>query len=199
MPSLKVIDGSSLRTLGLAEYLWVENGALRSKVRAIPVGENTDGPVPILEAWNTHDDQGQPVLLSPCHYLPDPLRPQPSYLVLCEVRDLRDVSLPTNTRSALRFLERQEVFLGVVGLPSAVPPGRPARQSLPGCRAPLRGLPRCRADDPQRQLEHGPVGFQGRPPPVVSEKTLAGAKFNRTTFRRRLGPLPKINEILGKG
>jgi hypothetical protein len=124
MPSLKVIDGSSLRTLGLAEYLWVENGALRSKVRAIPVGENTDGPVPILEAWNTHDDQGQPVLLSPCHYLPDPLRPQPSYLVLCEVRDLRDVSLPTNTRSALRFLERQEVFLGVVGLPSAVPPGR---------------------------------------------------------------------------
>jgi hypothetical protein len=106
MTTLRSISGDSTPVLGTAEYLWVDNGQLYRKTRIITVmtGKTTD-PVPIIEWW-TNSDKGQETLLLPAHYVPNPLRPKPSYIVLCEVRDLKDHVVPTNTRAPLRERER---------------------------------------------------------------------------------------------
>lgn len=102
--SLRLIKGGPStppQNLGLADYVWIDNsGELQAKSRVIPVGVDAVGePVPIIERWTAHDGEGI-ILLSPCHYLPDPLRPQPSFITLCEVRDVED--RPSNPRSVLR-------------------------------------------------------------------------------------------------
>jgi len=102
VPRKKVIAGS-----GLVDYVWLDpEGHFRVKKRTIPVvfgGAPGDASnlIPIIERWTTTVDDER-IVLSCCHYLPDPLRPQPSYIALCEVRDENNVDHPTNTRAKLR-------------------------------------------------------------------------------------------------
>jgi len=97
------------RVLGMAEYVWVDAaGVLQSKTRTVIVSQDDSSEmIPIIEKWTYtaphqlgHKDIQY--ILSPCHYLPDPLRPQPSFIVLCEVRDQADCTVPFNRRSSLR-------------------------------------------------------------------------------------------------
>ena len=99
--SLSNVDGA-----GFAEYVWSDqDGNLRSKSKVISVGEGRDSEAePILERWTTSID-GKQMILSPCHYILDPLRPAPAWIVLCEVRDLKDQSAPFEYRARLRLAE----------------------------------------------------------------------------------------------
>ncbi len=100
-PHLQVLGEA--KRLGSAEYIWLDDrGRLWSKTRVVGVSEDKDGaPVPLLERWSAQI-AGSQVILSPCHFLPDPLRPQPAYLVLCETRDINDVATSYNHRARLR-------------------------------------------------------------------------------------------------
>ena len=97
------------RVLGVAEYIWVDaGGTLLSKTRTVTSAQD-DGSelVPIIEKWTysaPHQlgHRNTQYILSPCHYLADPLRPQPSFIVLCEVRDQNDCTVAFNKRSVLR-------------------------------------------------------------------------------------------------
>lgn len=101
---LRVISGGGEVRLGMAEYIWVAPDAkVRFKSRTIQVATDPNGdPVPIPENWSVRE--GAEFVLVPCHYLADPLRPQPSFLVLCEVRDLSDRIAHFNRRAELRDL-----------------------------------------------------------------------------------------------
>ena len=106
--SLRVIHGgptAPTQGIGLADYVWISpDGDLESKTRIIPVGVDANKePVPVIDRWTAHTNHG-PILLSPCHYLPDPLRPQPSFITLCEVRDKDDNCPVSNHRNTLRHL-----------------------------------------------------------------------------------------------
>lgn len=87
-PNLRVI-GQEAPRLGLAEYIWTDTTAkgrdlpeLRSASRVILVFKDEHGTdMPHLDAWALND-----LDLSPCQFLPDPRRPQPAWLVLCEAR-----------------------------------------------------------------------------------------------------------------
>lgn len=107
-PTLRVLN-SDARELGTLEYIWIEgSGQSRSKTRIIPVGRDTNkDPVPVIDAWTASTPTGQ-VLLSPCHYLPDPIRGQASFIVLCEERTLQDVPTLLNRRARLRRILDQE-------------------------------------------------------------------------------------------
>jgi glutamine synthetase len=90
--------------------VWVSpSGTLVSKTRVIPIGVDANKEVvPVIERW-TAQTANEPILLSPCHYLPDPLRPQPSFISLCEVRDKEDECPATNYRGKLRkLIERDQ-------------------------------------------------------------------------------------------
>ena len=128
MTHLQVLKGGGNEDLrmGLADYIWVtESGAIGHKTKTILIGKDEKGePVPLIPRWGFQDcgcgggecttPLGSPcpnpesAILSPCFYLPDPTRPQPSYIVLCEVRDSDDQCDPTCIRSDLRkaMLER---------------------------------------------------------------------------------------------
>lgn len=107
-PTLHVISGDATTTLGTAHYLWFdEAGQVQSKTRVITVTQNKDGTVvPIIEWWTTNTPTGEYLLL-PAHYVHNPLRAKPAFLVLCEVRDLKDRVVPWNRRAPLR--ERSKV------------------------------------------------------------------------------------------
>ena len=62
--------------------------------------DDGNGDVPILPPWQ----QGDSLILSPCHYVPNPLQPQPSFLVLCESRDSSGNIPVENTRALVRDL-----------------------------------------------------------------------------------------------
>lgn len=117
MARLQVIKGGSGSLgMGFADYIWVgENGLIGFKKKTILVGKDSKGdPVPLVPRWsfsacdcedvspNHQCDDTRDHILSPCFYLPDPTRPAPSYIVLCEVRDTNDTCPPENYRSALR-------------------------------------------------------------------------------------------------
>lgn len=135
-PTLRVIDKKATQTLGTAEYLWIEeDGQLRHKTRSILVTADSGGdPLPIIEWWTTtagREGGATPIsgplqLLLPAHYVPNPLRPN-GYVVLCEVRDLKDRVVPWNTRAPLRDLEATVTApLGVwLGLEVALSDGMP--------------------------------------------------------------------------
>lgn len=115
-PTLRVIRQQDDICIGLADYVWHGlDGQIHAKTRTIPVSMGQDGEyVPVIERWNTREkdpkDPRQKVqlVLHPAHYAPDPMRPQPSYVVICEVRDMDDIPVPTNTRAQLRKLVDQE-------------------------------------------------------------------------------------------
>ena len=100
------LEGGTLK-LGLAEYIWLDDrGQFYAKVRTIQVAESPDeGPVPSLPHWTgniLYKGKAERVILSVCHYLPDPLRPQPSFLALCEIMTPDGKPHPANNRAQLR-------------------------------------------------------------------------------------------------
>lgn len=102
---LRAISGDDQAKLGVADYVWIDQkGEFHTKNRVIEVYEG----VPRVERWiglfPTPDEE---VILSPCYYVPDPFRPQPCFIFLCEVRDTQDVAHPWNHRSMLRKLLNQ--------------------------------------------------------------------------------------------
>lgn len=125
MAHLQVIKGGEVMGMGLADYIWLDDhGQLNFKKMSVLIGKNEKGePVPLAERQTTQhfldctnnncpsmDGWGEcscepkhtTRILVPCFYLPDPTRPQPSYIVLCEVRDNEDFCIETNNRAKLR-------------------------------------------------------------------------------------------------
>ena len=119
MAHLQVIRGGEV--LGMSDYVWLDDkGKINSKKKSIIVGKNGKGePEPILDRWTFFDypspfgpfgefcddeDQESPrtLVLVPCFYLPDPTRPQPCYIVICELRDEEDHCIKNNDRAKLR-------------------------------------------------------------------------------------------------
>lgn len=120
---LRAISGgeSSLRGIGLADYIWWDRtGTIHVKKKSIYVMEEKIGPlvnvVPILEPITATAPGGQMrLVLNPCHYLRDPLRGENSFVVLCETRTLHNENHATNTRAVLRDVmggDSQETWWG---------------------------------------------------------------------------------------
>lgn len=127
MARLQVLKGGGGEALGmgLADYIWVtDEGGICCKKKTILVSKDEKGdPVPLIQRWSfsqcacpTEDGAGcftpegmacphpKTMILSPAFYLPDPTRPQPCYIVLCEVRDEKDEA--RGWRSRLRKAQR---------------------------------------------------------------------------------------------
>jgi glutamine synthetase len=104
MGNLRAIEGGegdgAPPELGVAEYVWPDQeGAIHTRLRPIEVY----GGIPRIERWaGVFPTQKEEVVLHPGQYLPDPLRGQPSYMVLCEAMSLQGVPHESNTRIALR-------------------------------------------------------------------------------------------------
>tara|TARA_Y100000310_G_scaffold91693_5_gene89181 strand:+ start:5954 stop:6844 length:891 start_codon:yes stop_codon:yes gene_type:complete len=106
--------------MGLADYIWLDGvGNIHVKKKAIYLVAEVDGQsnVPVLEPWvatvTLQEGETERLLLSPAHYIPDPLRGEGNYVVLCEARNEDNESHPTNTRATLRnFVEAQGDPLG---------------------------------------------------------------------------------------
>ena len=99
----EIQGGETPMGMGLTDYIWVRAGdKLHCKSQVIPVGKDgNDDFVPVIENWQTEGN----LILHPCHYLPDPLRPQPCFISLCEVRDTANICIPDNHRAVLRKLK----------------------------------------------------------------------------------------------
>ena len=121
MARFQVIKGGEALGMGLADYLWVtEEGAVCVKKKTILIGkDDKGGQVPLVDRWSVaecgccedvrdHDMCPRPMIftLSPCFFLPDPTRPQPNYLVLCEIRDTSDKCPLGSYRSLLRKAQK---------------------------------------------------------------------------------------------
>lgn len=110
MAHLRIIKGGEVMGMGLADYVWLDpEGHIFFKKKSILIGKNDKGePEPILERWTFLDDPGpeprpdHTLVLVPCFYLPDPTRPQPNYIVICELRDQDDHCVEHNERAKLR-------------------------------------------------------------------------------------------------
>ena len=102
----------AVRGMGLADYIWLDGaGNIHVKKKAIYLVAEVDGAdgggvVPIVEPWvatvTLREGETERLLLNPCHYIPDPLRGQGNYIVLCEARTEDNENHPTNTRAVLR-------------------------------------------------------------------------------------------------
>ena len=125
MARLQVIKGggsSETLGMGLADYIWVnDEGFIFFKKKVILVSKDAKGdPVPLIQRWSFGEcacPDGECVepeaeqcpntrtrILSPAFYLPDPTRPQPCYIVLCEIRDEQDEA--QGWRSKLRKAQK---------------------------------------------------------------------------------------------
>lgn len=105
MGNLRMIKGTSPPQIGVADYVWFDSlGNPHFRLRPIEVFDGGDqGLVPRIEHWVGRSSAGAAsVILHPAHYLPDPFRPQPCYIVLCEAKSLTDQPLELNTRADLR-------------------------------------------------------------------------------------------------
>lgn len=108
MATFRVLKGQEPVKMGLADYIWLDpHGQINAKKRTILVGRNEKHePVPLLERWGFYNPQSASAthtsLLVPAYYLPDPTRPQPHYIVLCEVKDAEDYPTYYNHRAELR-------------------------------------------------------------------------------------------------
>ena len=103
--TLRAIKGGSSAppVLGVADYLWVlADGQLATARRAVLFYKESgaDGMVPDLPPWQVSGD----LILSPCHYVPNPFQTQPGFLVLCETRTADGVLCHDNHRARLREL-----------------------------------------------------------------------------------------------
>jgi len=147
MAGLRVIEGGGARPLdmGIASYIWISReGEICSRSKVISLAQTPEGDkVPMLDRWKMIDqvevkpDPQNPLadwqerhepklmsrtfILSPCYYVPDPLRPQPSFLVLCEVRDLDDNPADWNSRALVRKHEEGAALLPWWGIRQRFP------------------------------------------------------------------------------
>lgn len=103
MSRFQVIQGGEVLGMGIADYVWLpHSGKIQWKKKSVLISRDDKGnPTPILDRW-VAEDLNEKVILVPCHYLPDPTRPQPHFIVLCEARDFHDIPLSTEHRSHLR-------------------------------------------------------------------------------------------------
>lgn len=112
MAHLQVVKGGEAMGMGLADFIWLdEDGSLSWKKMSILVTKDERGdPMPLIsrqtvEFFGSDGDneaEGTTLILVPVHFLPDPTRPQPNFLILCEVRDSSDYPVPWNARAKLR-------------------------------------------------------------------------------------------------
>lgn len=150
MGNLRVIEGGAARPtdMGLATYIWVSRrGDICSRTKVISIAQTPEGDhVPLIDRWkmvdqvqareksqtlgprgyedsHTYQDRltSEEFILSPCYYVPDPQRPQPSFLVLCEVRTLEDDPDSWNTRAILRKHTEGEALLPHWGIQQPFP------------------------------------------------------------------------------
>jgi len=150
MGNLRVIEGGGARPtdMGLATYIWVtRTGNIDSRTKVVSIAQTPEGDkVPIIDRWKMRDQvqateksrkmgvEGweeteeykdalayQEFVLSPCYYIPDPMRPQPSFIVLCEVRTLEDNPDGWNTRAILRKFKEGEALLPHWGVQQPFP------------------------------------------------------------------------------
>jgi len=123
---LRVIKGGEAMGMGLADYVWLnDHGNISFKKKSVLIAKDDKGdPAPLADRWTLEfcpdcDDEHRTErteydldececegatsrILVPCFYLPDPTRPQPNYIVLCELRDADDHCIESNWRSKLR-------------------------------------------------------------------------------------------------
>lgn len=95
--------------MGLADYIWLSQDGTHIEAKTLPIcvfpnEEPRLPPCTISMPDPEHPRTLRQLMLSPAHYLPDPLRPQPSYIVLCEVRDQKGHPVPWCNRANLRQL-----------------------------------------------------------------------------------------------
>jgi len=105
MTHLQVIRGGEVLGMGIADYIWLDDdGDLSWKKKTILITKDDLGAkTPVLDRWSFFDDDsGKTSIVVPCHFLPDPTRPQPNFIVLCEVRDDQDIPVDTEYRAKLR-------------------------------------------------------------------------------------------------
>ena len=105
---MRVIQGGkdAFKGVGLADYIWLDAaGMLHVKKFSVYVMESLESgtpvPIPILEA-KTVSLGLVSFVLSPCHYLADPLRGENHFVVLCEPRLETGTATSFNTRAVLR-------------------------------------------------------------------------------------------------
>jgi hypothetical protein len=109
--TLRVMEGGAdaVKAMGLADYIWLDGeGGIHVKKKAIYMVAEAGGldVVPILDPWVATvylgDGKHDRLFLNPCHYIPDPLRGEGNFIVLCEAKTIKDDAHPTNTRAMLR-------------------------------------------------------------------------------------------------
>ncbi len=120
---LRGIEGGdqAISGMGLADYIWLDGaGNIHVKKKAVYMLAEAGGlaVVPVLEPWaatvTLDEGETERLILSPAHYIPDPLRGEGNYVVLCEARDEDNGNHPTNTRAVLRnFVETHKDPLGM--------------------------------------------------------------------------------------
>jgi glutamine synthetase len=96
----------------LAEYIWIDGGSptkkLRSKTKVLSgnQGEITLEKFPQWQfdglSTNQAEGNSSDCLLAPVRFVPDPIRGEESYLVLCEVMNADGTPHGTNSRAKLR-------------------------------------------------------------------------------------------------
>ena len=94
----------------LAEYIWIDGTVptqkLRSKTKVLPENGNTDlsdFPMWVFDGSSTNQAEGNKsdCLLKPVRHIPDPIRGEGSFLVLCEVLNPDGTPHKSNTRSKM--------------------------------------------------------------------------------------------------
>ncbi len=95
----------------IAEYIWMDGGEpvkkLRSKTRIVTADDEVNlntFPMWQFDGSSTGQAEGNAsdCLLKPVYHVPDPIRGDSCYLVLCEVLNADGTPHATNTRSKLR-------------------------------------------------------------------------------------------------
>jgi glutamine synthetase len=98
----------------IAEYIWIDGSApttkLRSKTKIIPeFGPGADIAISQFPSWvfdgsstNQAEGDASDCCLTPVRAIPDPIRGDGAYLVLCEVTNPDGSAHPSNTRAKLR-------------------------------------------------------------------------------------------------
>ncbi len=94
-----------------AEYVWIDGAlptrCLRSKARVINLGSNpsiADFPEWSFDGSSTRQAKGDDsdCILKPVRFVPDPIRGEGSFLVMCEVYNSDDTPHESNSRAQLR-------------------------------------------------------------------------------------------------
>lgn len=108
--SNSVSQTSNVKGIGTVDYVWPLNGMPHHRKRPVVLmrgGNVRDASdiVPVIDVWHYIAEQNGEVVqyaLNPAYYLPDPTRPEGSFLVCCEVKTLDGRAAEINYRATLR-------------------------------------------------------------------------------------------------